>query len=353
MRLKVPALLAAVLIAPLVVGLQAQTSLLILSKQDRTLAIVDPATLQIIAKAPVGPDPHEVVASSDGATAYVSNYGGGAYNTLAVIDLVNHQALPSIDLGPLRGPHGLAFAGGKAWFTAEAAKVIGRVDPATQKVDWVLGSGQNQTHMIDVSPDQKQIITTNIRSGTVSIFDLEAVRMPAPPPGPRPVGAPVAPPNGGPGGQPRLDWNQTIIPVGRGDEGFDLSPDRKELWVANAQDGTISIIDLAAKKVVQTLTANVGGANRLKFTPDGHHVLVSTLSGPDLTILDPTTRQVTKRIPIGHGAAGIQIEPNGNRAFIACTPDSYVVVFDLHTLKVTGHIDVGPQPDGMAWVVRP
>src|SRR3984893_15396308 len=160
MRLKVPALLAAVLITPLVVGLQAQTSLLILSK------------------APVAPDPHEVVASSDGATAYVSNYGGGAYNTLAVIDLVNHQALPSIDLGPLRGPHGLAFAGGKAWFTAEAAKVIGRVDPATQKVDWVLGSGQNQTHMIDVSPDQKQIITTNIRSGTVSILDIEGDRMP-------------------------------------------------------------------------------------------------------------------------------------------------------------------------------
>src|ERR1700737_2019530 len=136
---KAPALLAALLIAPLVtplVGLHAQTALLILSKQDRTLAIVDPATLRVIAKAPVGPDPHEVVASADGTTAYVSNYGGGAYNPLAVIDLVNHKALPSIDLGPLRGPHGLAFVGGKAWFTAEAAKVIGRFDPATQKVDW-------------------------------------------------------------------------------------------------------------------------------------------------------------------------------------------------------------------------
>lgn len=354
---KAPALLAALLIAPLVtplVGLHAQTALLILSKQDHTLAIVDPATLQVIAKAPVGPDPHEVVASADGTTAYVSNYGGGAYNTLAVIDLVNHKALPSIDLGPLRGPHGLAFVGGKAWFTAEAAKVIGRFDPATQKVDWVLGSGQNRTHMIDVSPDQKQIITTNVSSGTVSIFDLEPVRMPGPPPGgagPRPAGAPPAGPP--PGGQTRTDWNQTVVPVGRGPEGFDLSPDRKELWVANAQDGSISVIDLPAKKVVQTIAANVGGANRLKFTPDGHHVLVSTLGGPDLVILDPATRQVTRRIPISHGAAGIQIEPNGNRAFIACTPDGYVIVFDLHTLKVTGHLDVGPQPDGMAWVVHP
>ena len=82
-------------------------SLLILSKQDHTLAIVDPSSLQVIAKAPVGNDPHEVIASADGATAYVSNYGFGAYNTLAVIDLVAQKALPSIDLGALRGPHGL------------------------------------------------------------------------------------------------------------------------------------------------------------------------------------------------------------------------------------------------------
>ena len=32
-------------------------SLLALSKHDHTLAIVDPTTLQVIAKTPVGPDP--------------------------------------------------------------------------------------------------------------------------------------------------------------------------------------------------------------------------------------------------------------------------------------------------------
>ena len=48
-------------------------ALLILSKQDRTLAIVDPGNLKVVARVPVGNDPHEVVASSDGKTAYVSN----------------------------------------------------------------------------------------------------------------------------------------------------------------------------------------------------------------------------------------------------------------------------------------
>jgi YVTN family beta-propeller protein len=63
-------------------------SLLVLSKKDHTLSIVDPVSLRVVAKVPVGNDPHEVIASADGTTAYVSNYGFGAFNTLAVVDLV-------------------------------------------------------------------------------------------------------------------------------------------------------------------------------------------------------------------------------------------------------------------------
>src|SRR5579875_1265372 len=147
-------------------------SLLALSKHDHTLAMVDPATLQVIARAPVGPDPHEVIASADGRTAYVSIYGGGRYHALSVIDLVAQKALPDIDTGALNGPHGLAFVGGKLWFTAEGAKAIARYDPATAKIDWIMGTGQNRTHMLYVAPDQKQIYTTNVNSGTVSFLSL-------------------------------------------------------------------------------------------------------------------------------------------------------------------------------------
>jgi YVTN family beta-propeller protein len=329
------------------------TSLLILSKHDHTLSIVDPSTLQVVARLPVGNDPHEVIASTDGTTAYVSNYGFGAYNTLAVLDLIGQRALPSIDLGPLRGPHGLTFVGGKTWFTAEAAKAIGRYDPATRKVDWILGTGQNRTHMIYVSDDQQRIITTNVSSGTVSLIEMQPVYMPGPPPGGmRPAGGNHAGPNGPVGPTPRKDWNETVIRVGNGSEGFDVSPDQKEIWVANAQDGTISVIDIAAKKVVATIQASVGGANRLKFTPDGKHVLVSTLGGPDLVVLEAAARRMVKRVPIGHGAAGIVVEPTGTRAFVACTPDNYVTVVDLHSMAVAGHIQAGGEPDGMAWAIR-
>jgi YVTN family beta-propeller protein len=328
------------------------TALLILAKTDHALAIVDPATLKVIAQVPSGPDPHEVVASDDGKLAYISNYGGGAYNTITVVDLAQQKALPVIDLGALRGPHGLVFVGGKLWFTAEAAKVIGSYDPAMQKIDWVLGTGQNRTHMIYVFPDLKRMITSNISSASMTLIEKSTGGGRGPIPGPGPGGPP-----GGRGGPPpgpqQGDWNETVVPVGRGAEGFDVSPDGKEIWAANAQDGTLSIIDVASKKVTQTLDANVRGANRLKFTPDGKLVFVSTLSGPDVAIFDSATRKEMKRVKVGRGAAGILMQPDGQRAFIACTPDDYVAIIDLKSLEVTGHITAGKQPDGLAWAVSP
>src|SRR6202789_1791650 len=170
-------------------------ALLVLAKRDRMLLIVDPSSLHVVARIPVGNDPHEVIASTDGRTAYASNYGGGAYNTLAVVDLVAQKALPAVDLGALRGPHGLVFKGGKAWFTAEAAKAIGRYDPATKNVDWILGTGQNRTHMIWVSPDMKSIVTSNVNSGTVSIIEKAVAGGPGTG-GPGPGGSPSGMPDG-------------------------------------------------------------------------------------------------------------------------------------------------------------
>jgi YVTN family beta-propeller protein len=322
-------------------------ALLILAKQDGMLLIVDPASLHVIAHIPVGKDPHEVIASTDGKTAYASNYGSGAFNTLAVVDLVAQTSLPSIDLGALRGPHGLTFVGGKVWFTAEGAKAIGSYDPATKTVDWILGTGQNRTHMIYVSPDMKWITTTNVSSGTVTLIEKGIA---GPGQGGPPPGTPRGP--GGPMGPPRADWNETVVRVGYGSEGFDVSPDGKEIWVANAQDGTVSIIDVASKQVRETLAADVGGANRLKFTLDGKLALISSLRGSDVTVIDTATHKTVKKIAVGHGAAGILMEPGGVRAFVACSPDGYVAVINLHSMQVVGRIEAGHDPDGLAWATR-
>ncbi|MGB6332154.1 MAG: YncE family protein, partial [Candidatus Sulfotelmatobacter sp.] len=97
---------------------------------------------------------------------------------------------------------------------------------------------------------------------------------------------------------------------------------------------------------------DVRGANRLKFTTDGKLALISTLRGPDVTVIDTATRKTVKRIAVGHGAAGIQMQPDGARAFVACSPDGYVAVIDLHSLEVAGRVEAGHDPDGLAWATR-
>ena len=327
----------------------AASLLLVLNKGDNMLATVDASTLQVKGRVPSGPDPHEVIASADGRLAYISNYnqGNGASSTISVVDLVAQKALPPLDLGALTRPHGLTLAGGKLYFTAEGAKVIGRYDPPSAKIDWVLGTGQNRTHMLIVSKDMKQVYTSNVASGTICI--VEQVAGGRGPGGPPPGGGP---PRGGPGRGPGgggPDWNVTVIPVGRGAEGFDLSPDGKELWAANAQDASVSIIDIGAKKVVQTVPVAFHAANRLKFTLDGKRVLISDLGGTDLYVLDAVTRAEVKKIDLGGGAAGLLMDPNGLRAFVAVGSANSVAVIDLNDLKITRRIEAGPGPDGLAW----
>ncbi len=314
-----------------IVAAVAQTpspALLVLEKDDKKLAFVDPATLKVVARVDAGDDPHEVVVSEDGKFAYISNYGAFGQNpghTLSVVDLVAQKRLASVELGALLAPHGLDLADGKVYFTAEGSKVIGRYDPATQKIDWVLGIGQNRTHMLVVSKDR--IFVSNVNSDDIGILDHDK--------------------SGDTSG-----WIESYVTVGKGPEGFDVSPDGKELWAANSHDGTISIVDIANKKVTQTIDIHVKRSNRLKFTPDGKLALVSDLGTGELVIVDVATRKEIKRLTPGTGAAGILIAPDGSRAYLAESRDGHVSVIDLKSLEAIATIETGKGPDGMTWGVR-
>jgi YVTN family beta-propeller protein len=326
-------------------------ALLVLEKEQNTLVIVDPASLTIVARVPAGDNPHEVAVSDDGKLAYISNYSG---NTIAVVDLVAQKPLPPIDLGALRLPHGLEFVAGKLFFSAEGAKVVGRYDPPTQKIDWVMGTGQNRTHMVIVSKDLKTVLTSNVSSATISIIEQGLGQGPAPPRGPGGPGRGPFP-GGRPGGPPRqppMDWIVTDVPVGHGSEGFDLTPDGKELWVANAQDQTISIIDVASKKVVQTIPSTQA-ANRLKITLDGKYAFVSDMNGNDLLAIDVSTRKEYKKIALPASSEGLLMAPGGRTVYTTLNTRDAVAVIDLETMKMTGEVKTGRGPDGLAWAARP
>jgi DNA-binding beta-propeller fold protein YncE len=329
-------------------------ALLVLAKKDTRLAIVDPATLQVVARIDVGINPHEVAASADGRTAWVTNYDNGSANTIHVIDLVSQKVLKVIDLGPLWGPHGLAVSSGKTYFTAEREKLIGRIDPVTETVDWEMGTGQTGTHMLWVSPDAKKIVTVNVGSGTLSLLTEKPIRPEDLPPHRLSKQGGVA--SRGKGGPEAPDWDENVVKVGGWPEGFDVLTDAEgnpqTIWVANAVEGTISIVDFNSHAVTGTIDAGLKTANRLRFTPDRKYALVSREKDGNLAVIDVASQKVVHQIPVGTGAAGVSVQPDGARAYVSCSPDNWVAVVDLHTMQVVGKIHPGTEPDGLYWAVR-
>jgi YVTN family beta-propeller protein len=310
----------------LVVGLAAQSSsgrLLVLNKEDATFVVVDPASGSIIGSVPVGQGPHELVTSADGKIAFASNYGTGSApgHTISMIDVATRKELRRIDVAPMSRPHGLAVANGKLYFTAEADKKIARYDPAADKIDWQFETGQNATHMVLPSKDGRTLFTSNISSDSVSIVQQGA------------------------GGA----WTQTIVPVGKGPEGLDLSPNGRELWSAHSRDGGVSIIDVATKKVVQTINVGTKRSNRIKLTLDGKFALISDLDAGELVVLDAPGRKEIKRVALGKAPEGILIAPDGAHAYVAVNGDNHVAVVDLKTWQVVKKLSTGVGPDGMAW----
>ena len=151
----------------------AAQNLLVLNKTESTLAIIDPATLAIVAKIPTGEGPHELITSTDGKMAFVCNYGAQKPgNSLSVIDLVARKELRRVDLGGFYRPHGIVEADGKVYFTSELSRTVARYDPVANKIDWVMGTGQSISHMLVMTPDKKRIYTANIRSDTVTAINL-------------------------------------------------------------------------------------------------------------------------------------------------------------------------------------
>ena len=317
-------ILAAVLVAVVCTSAQQRgPRLLVLNKEDATFTVINPETAAVLATVPTGEGPHELVTSTDGKTAFASNYGTGPApgHTISMIDIASGKELRRIDVAPLSRPHGLAFANGKLYFTAEADKKVARYDPAAGKVDWQFETGQNATHMVLPTKDARTLFTSNISSDSISMIQE----------------------SGG-------TWNQTVIPVGKGPEGLDLSPNGRELWSAHSRDGGVSVIDVASKKVVHTIAAGTKRSNRIKLTPDGKFALISDLEAGDLVVLDAVAHKEVKRLPLGKMPEGILIPPSGGHAYVAVNGDNHVAVIDPKTWQVTKKIPTGKGPDGMAWV---
>jgi hypothetical protein len=193
------------------------------------LAFLNLASGQVVTHVPVGREPHEVAVSADGRYAVVSNTGSYREpgNSLSVFDVARHKEIHRMDLGPSWNPHGLLTNLGLFYFTAEGARAIGAYDPAANRLVWIMGTGQDQTHMLAATRDGKTMVATNRGSGTISIFELTR-------PDPLAAGA----------------WKETIVPVGGARRGLTSVPTeprcgsdagaatRSPLWICYRRSGS-------------------------------------------------------------------------------------------------------------------
>jgi DNA-binding beta-propeller fold protein YncE len=168
----------------------------------------------------------------------------------------------------------------------ECARTAVELVKLALRVDWLLGTGQDDARMLVISRDQ-EVFTSNIGSDSVS-----AIRRAA----------------------NQLDWMETVIPVGKGPEGIHISPDGTGVWTAQSRDGNVSTISVTAHKVFQTLNLNTKRSNRLKFSPDGRFVLISDLEGDDLIMLDAHSRKEIRRLRLGRMPEGILIAPDTSKS---------------------------------------
>lgn len=332
-----------VLLVLKVINLSAQTNLdakgtlVVLNKTDYTAMLIDVTTGKNSATIPVGTEPHEVIVSPDGKTAVVANtnYRGNLF-TLSVIDIPTMKVTNTINLGNSSNPHGIVYLpdGKRIIVTTEGSREMVIVDIINGKVESRIKTGNYPTHLVVISKDGKFAYGSSIASANMVKIDLTTNKM---------VGN---------------------VQCGGGAEGFDISPDGREVWVANRYDNTINVINTKTMKKIELIKVS-GEPIRLKFTNNGKYALISNLQTGEVAAINTKTRKIEHTvsmaisaiegrqldIAIGNTPApiGLVVSPNGKYAYVATSRADIVTVIDLVNWKIASRFPTGVYPDGMSY----
>lgn len=291
--------------------------LLIGNKGEDTISLVDLASGGECTRVATGRQPHEVVVSPDGRQAAVVAYGG---TTIDIFEVVRARLVRRIDLSPAAGPHGIVWLrDGNIAIAAERSRSLELVDPRTGSVRSV-PLGQNGTHMLAVSPDQKTAYLANIMAGTVSVVDLARLEKVA------------------------------DIALGGYPEGLAISRDGRQLWVGDDSGPRLRVVDLVTRRVIATLPTD-SAAFRVAISPDGRTAVTSNVATGTLNLFETATRRPLRTIRVSGDPKAMQVtlafSRDGHRLFVAETMKDTVAEVDLRTGEVLRRIPAGRNGDGL------
>ncbi len=278
-----------------------------------------------LASVPVGKHPHEVVLSPDGRYAYTSDNGtmrmedtsaGG--NTVSIVDLAARKKVGEISLGEFHRPHGIDIdrQGKQLYVTTEDPDRLLVIDFASRKVVKTYETGGKTSHIVKLGHHGTWAYVSNSRSASVAAVNLATGEV-----------------------QP--------IPVGERPEGSVLSHDGKELYVANREGGTISVIDTEKKQRVADIPTGRGPV-RLDITPDDKTLVYALLEGRKVGFADTRARESIAEVPVAGEVVSLNLSPDGKYAFASAQGDDTVYVISVDAKKVVREIrtaaGAGPDP---------
>jgi YVTN family beta-propeller protein len=153
------------------------------------------------------------------------------------------------------------------------------------------------------------------------------------------------------------------VRTGEGAEGIAVTPDGKEVWITNRAADTVSIVGADTLKVMGTVPC-ASFPIRVAITPDGRRALVTNARSGDVSVLDVAARReiARRRAKLeasssegralafaGSTPIGILVLPGGERAYVAHANSDAIAIFNLAKLEFEGTLRAGREPDGMAF----
>jgi YVTN family beta-propeller protein len=302
--------------------------LLVANKGDETLSIVDAAAGRQVATVPEdGRTGHEVAVTPDGKRAFVPIYGSAGVGQkgtdgqlIRVIDLGTRAIVGTIDFGKGVRPHKPVFGprNGLLYVTTELNQSVSIIDPVTLGIIGSIPTGEDESHMLAISPDGRRGYTANVKSGTVSVLDLESKTLVA------------------------------TIPVAPYIQRISVSTDGRWAFTADQTKLRLVVIDTATNTVSSSIPLP-GLAFGTTPTPDGRWLLVALPAVRMVGLVDLASMRVVKTLDVPKAPQEILVRPDGAVAYVSCDASAQVAVIDLKDWKVEKLIDVGPVDDGLAW----
>jgi DNA-binding beta-propeller fold protein YncE len=307
-------------------GSPARGLLVVANQYEHTVLLVDPGKRVAVAKISVGVNGHEVIVSKNGRFAYVPIYGNSGVgkpgtdgSTIDVIDVQEGKLAGSIDLGkPLR-PHRAEFGpDGLLYVTAELANAVDVVDPSTRKILAEIPTGQEQSHMLVLSPDGRRGYTANVSAGSVSVLDIVKRSL------------------------------ITTIRVAKEVQRISMSPDGQRVFTHDQDSPRIAVIDTATSKITDwiALPAPVYAS---ATTPDGPWLLALSSQASRLYVVDLRSLKVVRTLDLPKKPSEILVRPDGEVAYVSGTGAGKIAVLNLRSWEMQEAIDLTPGVDGLAW----